>query len=242
MSDEKVAFEEKQIDKRKKEARKRNEAERAYFESLRNSDEQKTYTLDEARRIAWANLNELSLKQNGVKFEITDFNTPLLSELARYVSKDEDFGKDEGWRNKPHLRKGIMIFGSFGAGKSLIMRSFLPMLDCGQRIAEHVVSEYERTDNYSRFTKGDWYFDDLGNEPQPKFAKADALPIFSEILERRYYFNSYGHSPNKTYITTNHKPSKLGEVYGPRIESRLTEMFNIWFLDGQDYRKKFNEK
>lgn len=210
-----------------------------YWDRVNNPEKHKL-TLDDIRVGIHRNLNKYAQEAADVDFEYTEDNKALLTDLSYYCAGDERYEASELTRNRPSLKKGILILGSYGVGKSIIMRACLPFLGSAQGICTAIVKACEKTNTFTAYTKGDWYFDDLGTEPKAKFSKAESSPLFTDIIEARHYNNRYGHSPNKTHITTNLLHEELEEKYGERVGSRINEMFNMYFLDGPDYRQKLN--
>ena len=77
-------------------------------------------------------------------------------------------------------------------------------------------------------------FDDLGVEDIGFHFSDKCDTMLNTILE--LYDNARGHY-NLIHITSNLLPKQIEERYGPRLASRLKEMFNVITLLGDDRRK-----
>lgn len=78
-------------------------------------------------------------------------------------------------------------------------------------------------------------FDDLGAENIPVLHFGNSMNVMESILMDRYeLFTDLG---IRTHLTTNIVEGEMiEEIYGPRVRSRMREMFNIIDLEGQDRR------
>ncbi len=139
--------------------------------------------------------------------------------------------------NKPAHRKGILLAGNVGSGKTTlidILRKFRPAY---KRRAAQAVSMIEQAKNGTLpdvLHRRDLFIDELGTEK-----KSYGNELMPHFIESRYeLFKSHGYI---THFTTNMSPEEIAERYGPRIESRLWEMCNIIYLGAEagsrDFRK-----
>ena len=177
------------------------------------------------------------LRRKDKKLIVDEENREFYEILLYYFSGHKNFEKCK-IVNQPSLKKGLLIFGAFGFGKSLAM---LAMQQCrvpGNTFAyssAHQVTEYyDNNGNLGEFVKGQRYFDDFGTEEVgSNYGKKQE--VFRVLLEQRYdLFQSSG---LKTHLTTNITPEQILERYGARIESRIYEMFNLIFVNGKDRRR-----
>ncbi|WP_139959195.1 P-loop NTPase family protein [Flavicella sediminum] len=185
----------------------------------------------------------------GKHFVIDDENRAVVIELLAYFSRSNKFGKLV--RNQASLDKGILLFGECGLGKSDLFEVFRRMgkflagygymqMFFKSHTAKDLVNNKielskkanERDTDFIRidFEKGNIYIDDVGTEP--KFFTQE---VIADILQQRYIKSKS--NPRKTYITTNLKPSEIGERYGKQVDDRLREMFNIIKWEGDSRRK-----
>jgi len=161
-------------------------------------------------------------------------------------------------------KKGIMLIGTPGLGKSIIMRTWSKMTRLSDDRFEFIGSKYIADDfmtfgyesilKYSCPTNGarkrldksfiSFYkdsklnhlcIDDLGSEnPNRKYMGND-MNVMAELIEKRYdIYQTYG---TKTHIISNVVSSEdLMKLYGARACSRLQEMCNVIVMDGKDRR------
>jgi len=140
-----------------------------------------------------------------------------------------------------NLKKGILLSGPIGCGKTSLMtliRFFYPeqrhyILKSSREISFEFEKEGFRVIN--RYGKtGIFCFDDLGIE-QPQKHFGNECNVMAEILLSRYeLFISKG---IPTHLTTNLSASEIESIYGNRVRSRMREMFNLVAFD-KDARDK----
>lgn len=189
-------------------------------------------------------------ERNGIKFELDENNHEVWKALCRYFTGHESFEKmQEGWS----LKKGIMLCGPIGTGKTTLMglfranqrRSFR-MISCGDladRFADEgheVIHIWSRPFNVPSHSDTFFQneigvcFDDLGEEGVKKNFGNQAN-VMADILKKRY---DLGVMPfHYTHLTTNLTGDEIEQFYGTRVRSRLREMFNMITLSGRDRRK-----
>lgn len=178
-------------------------------------------------------------------FVLDGDNLDIYQQLSGYFSGDFDT-----WPCKLNPRKGLLIFGGYGCGKSIAMRLFASnpvrsyRLVSGRAIGEAFrlngdVCEYKHRFGNQCSSK---FFgqkeiglciDDLGAE------RADGRNYGSgyslgDLLQDRY------DNPQLrawTHATTNATKDELYEAYGPRVYDRLREMFNVLEFPEQPSRR-----
>ncbi len=227
-------------------------------EALRNARETKFYFL---RKIAYLeSLNAPKVFKSFTAQEIentiraTDFvvdahNENILRLLCFYFSGDERF-ELEGYS----LKKGIVLFGGVGVGKTTLMKRFInnqiqsfKVVMCRQvedifsQEGDKTLMEYSHPQQIS--VNGNPFghqhlgicFDDLGTEPESKYY-GKATNVMAEIILNRYD----NELPfNMTHITTNLGTKDITARYGSRVTDRMREMFNlIGFETGTPSRRK----
>lgn len=177
---------------------------------------------------------------------IDERNEKVIFTVLRYFIKDENFNEYGLIKSKPSLNKGILIYGSYGVGKSqlfeiirtvgkeLIIRKNCNLLwfshiSAGSFVDEYMAATKDDQSNFKieNYYTGKLYIDDLGFEKMA-FNRTE---LFAELLFER------NRKRVQTYVTTNLKPSELSKRYGDRIADRLPEMFNIINWDGQSFRE-----
>ncbi|QQV90927.1 DnaC-like helicase loader [Polaribacter phage Freya_1] len=169
-----------------------------------------------------------------------------------FIRNFEEFKKCERLSDVsvPSFKKGLLIIGDFGNGKSTIMN----VLEMSLRktsmyfkgySANEVVLAFdacktptEKTTFIKRYSKGVLYFDDIKSERRTE--NYGNKELFREILENRYNNNAI------TFITCNYKKgfegdlktalAEFGEKYGDRVNDRIYEMFNVIEFKGKSLR------
>lgn len=179
-------------------------------------------------------------------YKINSENREIIFTVLRYFLKDPTFNEYGKITNKASLSKGLLIYGSYGVGKSLL---FEILLKCGRELVTKVncnqiwfntisagsfIEEYMKNINVkesnfdiNNYYRGRLYIDDLGFENKV-FKQTELL---GRILFER---NRNGAI---TYVTTNLSPKQLQEKYGLRIGDRLFDMFNIIPWQGKSFRE-----
>lgn len=182
-------------------------------------------------------------------FLLDDQNKEIFKLLCYYFTQDSEFEK-AGYS----LKKGILLFGNIGCGKTTLMRLFSHNVtnDFVVRSCREVADEYTKTkeggplalDYFSKLFEvyphehyGQKYigccFDDLGTEKTKKFF-GNEINVMEDILQNRYDKHLIG----KTHLTTNLSGEEIEEIYGRRVRSRLREMCNIIAFDEQAFDRR----
>ena len=177
-------------------------------------------------------------------FEVDSYNKNFLGHFCRYWNQDKAFEILENIS----LQKGLMVFGSFGTGKTssfqiiqgIAKRYQVPELWFPSISTQEVVAKFNlernKEDVVQYYSKGVFLFDDLGSELAGnniyQYGKED---VFVRILLNRYrVFETKG---TKTHITTNLSMDQIENRYGRQIADRFIQMFNLLKLDGPSRRK-----
>lgn len=217
-----------------------------YKLKLAQEPKSKEYSADEYWQMFVSNV--------GKDFEIDKWNKNIISALCLYFAKDPEF---ETLKEGFSLRKGCLIYGPFGCGKSSIMAAFRVNQNMSYQCHSvlRIEDEYQRNgvEALERFYKysdlpaeataifrhkwGGYCFDDIGQEETEKAHYANRINVVSEILKRRYYLDI---PFNYTHATTNADSEEMGTRY-PFLKNsgRLKEMFNfIKFHENAPNRRK----
>lgn len=141
------------------------------------------------------------------------------------------------------MRKGLLVFGNCGSGKSSIfdivqnisLKYNLKHLWYKNVSVHDIITDYNINGEeiVKRLTTGNIHFDDLGTE---KLANSWGVreKLIGRILEIRYNnFKKYG---IKTFVTTNLSIEEIEKYYGVRVADRLYELFNFIELTGNSRR------
>jgi hypothetical protein len=223
-----------------------------YAEKLRQEPKPKKYTADDYWQIFHAKVK--AMMGEGQEWVTDKWNKNIINALCMYFAKDVGFEKiKEGFS----LRKGIMLYGPYGCGKTAIMQAFtvnqnmsyrcvsvLKLDELYQIHGAPIILEYSghseiSVEATSMFHQklGGYCFDDLGQERAESAHYANKTDVVGQILRHRYY-SGLGH--NYTHATTNATGQELAEIYPFLGQSgRLKEMFNfIKFHEDAPNRRK----
>jgi energy-coupling factor transporter ATP-binding protein EcfA2 len=167
-------------------------------------------------------------------FKVIADDYEIIYKLLVYFFRD----KVEAEKHNISFRKGILLSGPVGCGKTSLMnilRFFFKAEErynikpCRNVSFEFIQEGYSVIHRYSHqsFKHGipvTWCFDDLGTENNLKYYGNDCN-IMAEILLSRYDLFVTQHM--FTHLTTNLNSSEIEEIYGSRLRSRLREQFNL---------------
>jgi len=174
----------------------------------------------------------------GNHFNLLSEDMPIIRKLFVYMIHDKNLILEEGL----DPRKGIMLCGPIGTGKTSLMhllRFLLPEPKSYMIKSCRDISFEFHNDGYDvihRYSKKSFMikpgakipkticFDDLGAEEKLKHF-GNECNVLSEILLSRYdLFISDGLI---THLTTNLNAAEIEKQYGKRVRSRLREMMNL---------------
>jgi hypothetical protein len=187
-------------------------------------------------------------------YKLDENSEAIINSMAQYFSGDQEFLKDDSFS----FKKGLLIMGGVGCGKTLLFRGINEMLklfnhkvDCsyGLKIFNMTISNsfmfsedfsrygYEMFDQFEissslttiKFMDEPIIIDDIGAESIANHF-GNSLNIVGEIILRRYEGKS------QTFGTTNLDRPHLKSFYGDRVFSRMIEMFNFLVYKGGDRR------
>lgn len=212
------------------------------------SEPQKYPELDSVQTL---NLFWHRVKEMNKSFEMTEENRQIIEVLGLYFSQDPKFEEIGDFS----LKKGIMIVGPVGCGKTTIMQAFsvnsrngFGFTTCRKVAADYTdknhggitaVEKYSNLincypqQNFGQSQLG-MCFDDLGVEGVKKHF-GNETDVMSEVIFNRYENRLH----SKTHFTANIDGKDIEEFYGKRIVSRLREMCNFitFSPSAPDYRK-----
>jgi DNA replication protein DnaC len=183
------------------------------------------------------NLEAHGRKLFGSHFAIRQSDYDLVRRLLVYFladgSRAEQLGIDLG--------KGIALTGPIGCGKTILMtlmrlipgpdRNFTmkPTRDISFEFIQdghEVIHRYSRL-SFNAHGPRTYCFDDLGAEQALKYY-GNECNVMAEIILSRYDFHIA--SRMTTHMTTNLTASEIDTMYGPRVRSRIREMFNLFIF------------
>lgn len=183
-------------------------------------------------------LEKMGRKMINPEFKVHAEDYEIIFKLLVYFIKDSAGAE----KHCISFRKGILLTGPVGCGKTSLMTLFRFYLQdshrhivksCRTISFEFIQEGYSVIQKYSNHSFNQdipktYCFDDLGTENTLKYYGNDCN-IMAEILLSRYdYFISRN---MLTHLTTNLNSSEIEDLYGIRVRSRLREMFNFIAFD-----------
>lgn len=196
---------------------------RKYWEKVFEEPKFVNISAEQLKQYALKNLDEKVTNPIGEMFNAS------LDYLAKHFTSEQ--------------KKGIMLIGGYGVGKTTLMRIFQlknKLQNCNveyYRVVSsmQVMREFKEigASVVDKYLSGVICFDDLGRELENAHKHyGESSNIMSEIIQERYLAGV------KTNFTTNFSLAKLTEMYGEVVTSRLFEMCVIIdFKNEQDKRK-----
>ena len=145
------------------------------------------------------------------------------------------------------FRRGLLLIGKYGCGKSLLLESFFFFLkDLSSERKFKVPYWYRSVDlvkmlmedktwyNQAKYTKSPLFIDELGREPIDikHFGNEDSPLI--ELLLKKWENGSMIFATSNFNLTT--LSSK--EKYGPMLGDRFKQMFTVLQMGGESMRKE----
>ncbi len=204
-----------------------------YWKKVKEKPEPKSFLPEQYRH----RFMMLGREKFGNDFQFDADTDTIISILSLYLSKHKQF------EQYGSVRKGILLIGPVGCGKTTIMKFFQlnqnmsylvkSVRDIANEFADEGHSVIKKYSGYSQLgfesmklfhqKYGGYCFDDLGTEDEKKNFGNEAN-VMQNILLNRYD----GDMPlNYTHVTTNLTAEQIREFYGERLASRMREMFNV---------------
>lgn len=215
------------------ENKKRMEADRAKEEQDKKDALHKLWDANKMYNL----LHYTSLEKYGKELVYNEHNSHYIKAMCMFLSLDPRFETDDEFKKlKYSFKKGILIRGNYGIGKTHIIKCLAenglqPIKMCSMiKISEKIKDEGE-------YQFGHWvnkiYLDDVGTEEPTINHYGTKINFFKDFIEKAYNWHDY----SKLIITTNCSFDEIEEKYGGRVRSRMAEMFNIINVTGEDFRK-----
>lgn len=194
-------------------------------------------SFEEGRKIIWE-AYKIVLSEQGREFiseSGANENKEVIPKLLKYFL---------GIESDLDLKKGILLVGGTGSGKTLLLRlfkSFTDEIDYEPRkfstvdIADidNEISIEGGLSPIKKYMKGAYFLDDIGVENESKIYGSVPELIPRLMLSRYSLFQRDG---TLTHATSNLRLPDFKDRYGRRVFSRMTEMFNEVILKGIDKR------
>lgn len=162
------------------------------------------------------------------EFELTEDNIAIINQLYFYCTNNINFKGD--------CTKGIILQGSNGIGKSLIMKAFLRMI--GLIHSKNIIDIHAKLLPRKIIEKGleyyvtrPLYIDDIGKEAKEIIDYGTKIHPIPDLISLKY--------ENKSMLfgTCNYNESTLKEFYGKTVSDRIKEKSNFIVMKGKNYRE-----
>lgn len=178
-------------------------------------------------------------RQRGEELVYDEDNKIVLNYLSHYFARTDEFTGD--------LKKGILLCGGVGTGKSLFMEAFERF--CFNRpnaFITHDMKAISRdvqengTQILQSYNQGICNYDDVGFEDKAAHF-GNKVCVFTELMNIQYH--KFLKSGKVCHITTNlgfsndYGFGKFSDRYDKRIVDRVRQMFNIVEFNGNSKRK-----
>jgi DNA replication protein DnaC len=224
-----------------------------YFEKINEPKEHKEKKFI-TKEWLWERFIKNYKKNEGVSFKKTADTVENIKPLILYfIGDEENFIKCQNvsLKSKPNLKKGLLIIGDKGNGKTTIMRAIQDSLRGTNayfttKPANDIVTMYENCSNefdksefWKHVTTGVINFDDLLTERDAN--NYGKITLMKDVIEKRY------DKKKRTYVSCNFHdkyPDDLDEglkqiyaKYGSRAYDRIFEMFNVIIFKGKSFRR-----
>lgn len=190
-------------------------------------------------------LQETGKQKYGPQFYFRKDDIPTILQLLYYFTNN----KEKAAAHNIDLKKGLMITGPVGCGKTTLLRLMQKIavpeksfFFCTTRDVsfEFIQDGYQVIHLYSKGvpnqrTRSNMAFDDLGTEQTLKYF-GNETNVMAEILLSRY--DLYIQNGLTTHITTNLSANEIEDAYGNRVRSRLRKMCNLIAFDKETVDKR----
>ncbi|WP_143092729.1 hypothetical protein [Arsenicibacter rosenii] len=174
------------------------------------------------------------------EFTLNQFSLYEYQQLASYFMQDRaTFGC------KLDFRKGLLVFGAYGVGKSWMMRLFANNPRQSYRVvsARFIAEDFRLNGTIYQYqhvflndSSGKFFgqreiglcIDEAGAESE-RASYGNRSNVIAELIQDRYENRQL--RGTMTHIVTNHTRDELKNAYGPRVYDRLRQMFNVIEFD-----------
>lgn len=175
-------------------------------------------------------------RRESTAFVIDTHNRSVLEQLYLYLRQDSRFDGD--------LRKGILLMGKYGCGKTAIMQSFVEMyntiileLNIRRPMLKFVKStellETLKNQSVKNFAQMPLVIDELGREPKQIMDYGNLRSPMIELLSERYDTGAWTHGTSNFTLETLSSDTHYGRMTGDRLKA----IFNFIELKGGSRRK-----
>jgi hypothetical protein len=193
----------------------------------------------------WSKLIEIG----GPGFTINPYNNDLYGNLLRYFN---------GQPGMYDLKKGLIIYGGYGVGKSmafsvmkLYMQSNQPRENSNlfkSTSTDDIIEYYRSNQNlnffgWNRDTQNprlpgrpiNLFIDEFTVDRPERVYGVDIRSILINLMMLRY--EVFIKQSKLTHLATNLNPGTIGDILNEKLADRFIEMFNFIELKGTSFRK-----
>lgn len=178
----------------------------------------------------------LEKRKERTSFVIDTLNESVIEQLYLYLRLDERFSGD--------LKKGIMLMGKYGCGKTIIMQAITEMYNTvihSFHIQRPLLKFIKSSDlqNILKekptnvFSRRPLVIDEFGREPKQVMDFGNIKSPMIELLCERYDNGAWTHGTSNFTLETLCSENQYGKMTGDRLKS----MFNFIELKGESRRK-----
>ena len=167
------------------------------------------------------------IEEDKWKYVISDNNREMINQIYYYLTGDSRFsGK---------LEKGLLIYGDYGTGKTLMMKIISALIfKYSAKIVTFINCQYLADELLEKGLKHYEFrpliLDEIGRDAKKVLDFGNEKYPMQELLGLRYNSKAW------TFGTSNYLDS-FNEFYGGFIVDRVKEMFNLFELKGESFRK-----
>lgn len=181
---------------------------------------------EDFKKLLQIECEKIMVERHQTGYLIDKQNLPVIEHFHRYL-----IGRDF----KGDIQKGIMVFGAYGIGKSILMRGFAKVIERLTNKVIRFISAYNLSreivaNGMDEYKKRPLLIDDLGKEQDVvKDYGTEVRPLMELFAER--YDNAA-----LNFVTTNYNMITLKEKYGAQNADRFMEIFNFILMEGKSRR------
>lgn len=213
-----------------------NRLQERWHQQQREREQQEKHAATEKKRVFW-NAKQMyrylawKSERTGRPLVVNDHTLPLIKALCFFLSGDERFETELGYS----LKKGLLIRGTSGLGKSYLVKCLsdnelnpvriYPVLD--------VMEGVRQNGEFNIAPGGTIYLDDMGTETAPVKFYGTEINWVKDYIEMYY---TSGRPYPGLMLSTNLSFSEVEAKYGYRVRSRLRDMVNVIEVEGEDLR------
>lgn len=159
-------------------------------------------------------------------FVVDGFNKDVINQLFFYLSNSVLFDGDH--------RKGILMAGALGCGKTVIMEAFMDVFNAtANKVVASIdakgIAKVVAEKPHGYWHKRPLFIDDIGKEETDVISYGNKSKPFEDLIEHKY------RTCGLTFGTTNLKLEDM--PYNQHILDRMKEVFNIVVLPGKTRRR-----